>query len=219
MKKQKKLENKEKGDEEKRKKQTAAVAIFMIALILTILLVWFIFQSSKKFEYAGLNFVKGKQGNLILYQAKVPLTDASGTEVSSFLLYLKEDPRKLKRINIEDKIMLKPIVAISASDDIARNCSDLVVSATTLALFLKYAGVSSFAATTNKAEAVKNNMTYVSCDKNNKYSVIEFKQVNETKITTSNYCTTLYFNNCEMLNVTERFMVGVYAQSQNIDGF
>jgi len=89
-------------------------------------------------------------------------------------------------------------------------------------MFLNAAGIKAFGASVNKTEAEENNRTYVNCgDRStfllNDYTILSFKASNESGIEQiNNGCYVLNVANCDIMNVTERFMLGVYAHSQGI---
>jgi len=216
-----KKEKKTEGKKEERKKTNYEMQIMLIifcmaVIILLIFAISFLVQESKKFNYAGLRFTKGQQGNLILYFTNIPLKDETGKVQAYLPLYFREDPRKLSRIGTDAEIMLKPVVAMAADSITVESCQDTILAAMTLSLkFFGGVGIKSFPATTNKSEADTLNRTYVNCSKNANYSIIQFEMGNESRITEEGNCYTLEFANCEIMNVTERFMLVAYAQSEN----
>ncbi len=205
---------------EKEERQTRIFVIFMVGLILSVILFYFLFQDIKKFEYAGLEFEKIRQGNLNLYSTKFPLRDISGRVVAYLPFYFREDPRKLRDIRIEGRIILdnrKP-VAITASKEVIESCEDSILAAATLSInFFGPLGIKAFPATTNKSESEILNRTYVSCNDTSNHSIILFEKGDENKIVKNGDCYLLEFKNCEIMNITERFILGLYAHPRNIE--
>jgi hypothetical protein len=206
----------------KQEKQIRLAIFVMLALILLIFFISFLIEHSKKFKYAGLQFVKGKKGNLILYQTKFPLRDMGGKVVAYLPFYFREDPRRLKRIEMDGTIKLKKTVALAANKEVIKSCEDSILAATTLSLFLSKSGINSFPATTNKSEAELYNRTYVSFGSSLEYSVLIFRnseEGEESKIKKTGMWDVyiLNFADCEIMNVTERFMLGLYAHSRGIE--
>jgi len=200
----------------KEEKQARGFIFFMIALLLIVLVISFWASISRKFDYAGVEFNKVKQGDLNLYYAKFPLRDVSGQITAYLPFYFREDPRELNRIEINGTIKLKTGVALAVnSDNIV--CEDSVLSGATLSLFLNSVGVSPFGATTNKTEAEEFNRIYVSCENPGNVTVLLYKGGDTSKIEQKGDCYVLNIANCEIMNVTERFMIGLYAHSRGIE--
>jgi len=213
---------KKKRKVEKEEKQIRTIFIMMVCLVLLIFLVYLLIESTKKFEYIDLEFRKVKKGDLNLYYTKFPVRDLSG-EIRGYRgFYFREDPRALEDIKIDGKIKLKKDAALAADSDIS-GCEDSILAASTLTLFLQTAGVKSFGATTDKVEAIRYGRSYVNCgEKNsillNDYTIISFKESNETRIEQrNNGCYIINVANCDIMNATERFMMGVYAHSRGIE--
>jgi len=201
--------------EEKQIKIFVWVMIFAVVFFLAIYLSAI---SEKKFKYSGLIFEKKGQGDLFLYYTEFPVIDFNGNVVSKIPFYFREDPRKLQDIAIlGGKIMLRKNVALAINGDDIENCEDGVLSGTVISLFLSKSGVSSFGATTNQKEAEELNRRYVNCKNPGDYSVIVFQKADENKIIKSGDCYTIQYSNCEIMNVTEKFMIALYAHSRGID--
>jgi len=214
-KKDKKEVKREEKPTKRQEKQLKLVVVFMIFLIASIFLFYWLSVKMNQFEYAGLKFEKTKQGSITFYQTKFPFKDMFGNIVGYLPVYFREDPRKLSNITVDAKINLKKNVALAIDSETVK-CEDSILAATTLSLFLGQAGVNSFGATTNETEAKMLNRTYVECMETSNYSVIIFDNSLVNRIDKSLFsdCYTLSVANCEIMNVTERFMLALYAQSQ-----
>lgn len=212
------LKNKEMKKQEKPKfnleNQIKFFVTLMICVILIVFFIYWISIQTRSFNYAGVEFEKGKQGNLILYKANLPLFDYSGKITNYLSVYFREDPRKLRNINISGTIMLRRNVALAADESFVRNYEDSILAATTLSVYLKALGANPFPATMNKTEAEELNRTYVSCDDTKNYSIIIFQKGNESKIEQKGDCYFLNVKDTEVMNVTEKFMIGAYAHSR-----
>ncbi|MBI2630306.1 hypothetical protein HYW76_04330 [Candidatus Pacearchaeota archaeon] len=198
-------------------KQMKWIIAFFVIVIIAVIIVYSIFTGAGRFDYIGLEFQKEKRGNVMFYLTQFPLTDDFGNVVSYLPTYFREDPRKTTRIVINGSIRLKESVALAAEKEIVEGCEDSILAATTLSLYLKQLGISSFGATTNKTAAEELKREYVSCDDTSEYSIVIFQLGNESRIDRNGDCYTLQINNCEMMNVTERFMLGVYANYKNLE--
>jgi len=206
-----------KENKESHEKQIRLVVFFMSVLIIVIFLVYFLIQESKKFEYDGLKFVKGKQGSLVLYYSSLPISDINGKVIGSLPFYLREDPRNLERISIDGEIRVGKEVILSATPEILK-CDDGLLAATTLSMNLGKLGIKAIGATTNKTYAEENNMTYADYDTclNTNYTTLLFKEGGNSKIRHVDNCYILDTANCEIMNVTERFIVGLYSRLMGV---
>lgn len=210
---------KEKEDKyESQLKWILAILGIVIAIMAAILIVDI---GSSKFEYLGVKFEKIKQGNRIEYDARFSLIDDSGKVTAYMPFTFSEDPRKLRDIEINGTIKLKKNVAFSATKEIIMGkCDDSILAPARLNLFLLSAGlnINEYTVVINKTEAEERNLTYSDCSNSDeKYSVILFEKGNIDRIIKDGNCYRLQIANCNFLNVTERFMIGVYAYSKGIN--
>jgi len=214
MKKSKKKEDKY----ESQLKWILAILGIVIAIIAAILIAD---MGSSKFEYLGVKFEKIKQGNIIEYNAKFPLIDNSGKVTAYMQFTFSEDPRKLRNIEINGTIKLKKNVAFSATKEIIMGkCDDSILAPSRLNSFLAGAGlnINDYTVVVNKTEAEERNLTYSECSNSDeKYSVVLFEKGDSDRIIKDGNCYRLKIANCNFLNVTERFMMGVYANSRGIE--
>ncbi len=212
---QKKKIDKKKEDELKkleskklRKKQEKQIRIFiivMLSLLIFILLIYVFIQATLKFSYAGLEFEKLRQGELILYRTPI------------FPIFLREDPRELRDIPIEGKISLQRKIGITGDKGFLESCEDSTLAGTSLSIFYGRTGLEPFSASTNETEAEEFNVVHVKCGLGTDYSVIMFEEGEENKIRKKGECYILEVNNCEFMKVSERFIVASYAHSRGIE--
>ena len=192
----------------KRKKQEKQIKIFvviMLALLVFIFVVYAFIQATLKFSYAGLEFEKVRQGDLVLYRTPV------------FPIFLREDPRELRDIGIEGRIILQRKVGIAGEKELLENCEDSTLAATTLAVFYGKTGLQPFSASTNKTEAEEFDIGYVECNLNANYSVIMLVNGEENRIKKNGECYVLEVKDCEVMDVSERFIVASYVHSRGIE--
>jgi hypothetical protein len=207
--------------EEKNHKQLLWAIIIMVLVIVIILAVPFIIKNYfNSFEYSGIDFSKTKLGNIDLFSATIPIfsTDASGTVTgkdvtSEFTLNLRNDPRKLEDINVlldKENITLTRdrtvYVSYNSSDP---PCQHNVLSAANLArFFLDFENVNIEGAVINKDYANQNNIPYITCDNHPHGTVFLMLNGNENLITKiKDNCYLLQYKYCDMLPVTEKFML------------
>ena len=246
MKKEKKTDKKEgkretksrKKAEDKYNKQTKFAIIVMIVLILSIFIVHWIIQESKKFEYNGIKIYKIKEGTILFYKTEVlnlqpgKIQVPSGEPVSyPFILKLRNDPRKLsKNIPIEGAISFEDIkdrVFLSVSPKLA-NCSNTYITLLDFSATLKGFSTQANKATNDIKYARENNISFVDCKNNRNSNVILIDKANETKIIRKvgpgisisgggdtatldegKKCITIYINNCEIQEGFERFILSL----------
>lgn len=209
----KKRENKP----EKKERQTRLFVGFLAVVLLFVIASYLVAESMKKFDYAGLEFKKQRKGNLDFYYVEFPIVDMSGNLVKKSPFYFREDPRNLQRIEINGgKIAVMPNIALSGETE-TMGCEDSILAATSLFLYLKQAGVNPFVATTNKTIAENFNKTYMSCANPGFNTLVVYELADKTIIEKNGDCYTLKFSDCDIMNVTERFMLGVYAHSRGFE--
>src|SRR3989344_5520494 len=121
LKKGKKREEKSEGKEEKgkiRRKQERQIKIFLLVmffLLVFIFAIYMFYLASVKFRYAGLEFEKVREGKLILYRTPV------------LPIFLRNDPRELRDIKIDSRIILKRKIGIAGIEKILEKCKDRVL--------------------------------------------------------------------------------------------
>lgn len=209
------------SEEEKQKisknheKQMKIAAIIMISAIALIFLFYWISIESKKFTYSGIEFTKGKEGNTVLYLGIFPVKDIYGKVVSTLRVYFRSDPRDLEIIPITGKLQLQQNVAIAIDKQFAENCEYGIVAPTTLGVFLSKLNIKVYTATTNKTEAELYKRYYVECNDTSMYSVVNYINGTQDRITRvgNTGCYIIESKDCNLLNVTERFMIGLYQDN------
>lgn len=201
----KEIESGKKKLRKKQEKQLKVFLIIMLSLLIFIFIAYVFVQASLKFRYAGLEFKKVRQGELVLYQTPV------------FPVFLRNDPRELRDIEVESKILLQKRVGIGGEKELIESCKESVVAAASLAIFYGRTGLETFSATTNKEEAKEQGIELVDCSLNTNYSAILFESGEESRIEKEANCYILRVKDCEFLEAAERFMVASYAHSHGIE--
>ncbi len=208
-----------KSQKSKMDRQLKYVLIVMVLVILLAIGVYYFVQSMKKFNYAGLEFEKVMYDRLPVYHSKIPITNTQGELVANYNLFLRNDPRALKSIAIDGKIRLMKDTFVSIEPEADGGCEDSGIAGGNFFTFLKVAGVDAKLACTNNTYASERNITYATCQEHlNNSGVIIIKRGESTEIVKkSDDCYEISFRNCEILNVTERFIVGAIANSKGIE--
>jgi len=217
---QEKLEKIEKEKREKNfEKQVKIVLAVCAVLIVSIVLFYVIGLEMKKFHYLDLKFEKkATSGTVVFYYTEIPLRNVEGDVTGKVPVYLREDPRKLDRIKINGTILLKSNVAIAEEPEL-RSCSDGIIAVATISGFLASAGLNPTFVTTNISESNETGVPIGNCSLANEigYSFVQFIAGNETKITQKEEnCYIIETANCEIMNASDRFDMGVYANSKGI---
>lgn len=210
-----KQENKaEKQDNIQETRQLKLVLILMVVVILAFLASYFagkwIINEMRTFEYKGVKFEKAE----ISYIANFPIEDIYGKTIDVFRIMFWQDPRNLERIS-SDNIRLKTNTFLAVDSKFVESCEDSIQAGTTLAIFLTKFNINVAAASANKTEAELMNKDYADCSNTSRGSVIISRKGEESKIIKQGDCYILQAaNNCEIMNVTERFMLGLYVNSK-----
>jgi len=214
-------ESENKKQSKQQESQLKWIILGMIALILLIIAIYFVIQGSKYFNYGGLTYEKVTSRNVDLYHTQMALKDVDGNLVANYNLYLRNDPRELKNITIDGNFVLKNRnVIVSLDPEVERGCEDSGIAGANFFSFMKVSGYDVKIGYTNKTYAQERNASFSNCDVNYGpyYDFVVIKRGNETSIVKrEENCYELYFKDCEILKVTERFMVALYANSKGVE--
>ncbi len=183
------------------KKVFVGLGIFVVLFIFIILFI----NSINSFEYKGINFnVVKDTGDLIFYNTAFPMySSETGEHVADYNVYLRTDPRKLQNIVFEGDINLAKILVINST---GFNCEGNGVIA--IANFVQVFGAIG-------TQVVKDQNA--SCDSQGRYMFVQIQSGNETSIKqVGPSCYEFNVNNCEILEVTERFIVETLAQINEV---
>ncbi len=210
-KKEVKKENKELSLEEiskeEIKKQNKILKNFFILIGVFILIIAILiigFNSAKNFEYRGLDFSVEKYGDLIFYKILFPLKykdETTGKIISTdYVMRIRNDPRKLeKEIPFEGEILLLKNMVINQTGSF--NCDGDGVIAIANLLRLNAFGI--------KIIRDEN----ATCDELGRYTFVQIQSGNKSSIEqVGPSCYNLNINNCEILKVTERFMIEYFVE-------
>jgi len=203
-------------------KQIKWAVFLMVAIVLIIVVVPFIKNNFiDKFDYKGLVFQKTQIGELVFYSSKFPVVSGTGQVIGDYAVNLRNDPRDLEYIpvNVTDEkieftvdrgkygevyISLNPFMEV---------CEDSGIALLALSGFLRDSALDVKSAVTDKAYARKHNLTQRWCHNSAFDTVILVTDGNETAINEIKpNCYELQFNNCEILQVSEKLMLNVLEQ-------
>lgn len=200
---------------QRNEKQLKWVLIWMGIVIVSIVIIFLVYDSLKRFEYGGLKFERIIYDKLPLYYSRIPIKTAAGEIVGYYNLYLRNDPRKLSiPINGTIKLMRNSMLSIDQSME---GCSDNGVAGVTLGTFFKAAGINIEYASTNRSIAKERNISYATCEDSSKQTVIVIRQTDKTEIVQEKKdCYSINFKDCEIIKAVERFIVATSAHSTGI---
>lgn len=204
-------EEKDDPSKEQLKKETKIfkiVAIVIIGLVLMFLGVLWIMNATKTFDVGGVIFEIDKTDMVgkTLYKTSLPVqgtSEVTGRVVTGeYNFYLRNDPRQLEAdIPFYGIMKLKKENVINMSEDF--NCDGDGVIA--IANMVKLYGIIG-------GNVIKDENA--SCDSLGRYGFINILRGNETYI--DRYgpaCYNLYVKDCDILKVTERFMLDMFIDT------
>ena len=186
-------------------KQLKKIFLVLGFLVLIFVGVFIFMNSSKNFTYDGVDFEVVKAGELILYKTSLPVDSdhkITGGAISvNYNFFLRTDPRKLKNIPLilDDDLNQLTITRINFTESF--NCGGMGnVGIVNLGKLLSVLEV----------EVTKDETTV--CDPEGKYTFLRLQSGNETNIEQFGpSCYNLNINNCEILEVTERYMLEIFS--------
>lgn len=177
-------------------KTLAKVLAFLAFLFILFFAIYYI-SSSNTVTFKGVDYNKLQVGEVLFYHAQIPyIKDLEGTKYN---VYLRSNPKDIsKKIPFDEKdISWKQIVVTNFStNDLV--CEGYSIIAQANFNQILSSGIGLTLITDPNA----------SCDAENRYMHISIEAGDETKIEkTGEYCYRLEFTNCEILEVTERFLL------------
>ncbi len=194
------IQKKEKEISEKEKNKSSdnktlrnifiGLGMFVALFVCIVLFVY----SMNHFEYKGINFnVIKDTGGLTFYHLEEGYN-------------LRKDPRKLDKIPFEGEINFAPINKLVYNSTRFECEGDGVIAAANLGLILHaIAGI----------DLVKDQNA--TCDSQGRYMFVNIKPGNETRIIQNGpSCYEFEVNNCEILDVTEKFIVEILSKINEI---
>jgi hypothetical protein len=215
-------QNSKKSIDKKQSKQVMWAIILMLAIILIVLFVPSIWKNyANKFVYIDLDFQKTQLGKIFFYSTRVPTTDMKGQINGAYAINFRKDPRQLESIPVN---LSKGIITFRKDNTVyislnpnMKSCEDNTLAFINLAGFLRdFAGLKIKSAVSDKKYGEENSILYADCKSSQNNTVIFITSGEETKITqTSENCYELTYKNCEVLDVSEKFMVEILDNYMN----
>ncbi|MGV8151661.1 MAG: hypothetical protein ACP5OG_01140 [Candidatus Nanoarchaeia archaeon] len=216
-----KSEKKDKEAEENKKEQISSgnkqtTAIIIIVAIIGFAIAGFIFYKDNyitNFNYNGLQFTKNIVGKVVIYSTQAPIYGTKGNIIGNYQLNLRNDPRKLRSIESEigDLEFNKNKIIYVTFDPAMKSCEDNILAAADLTSFLKdFTGATIKGALTDKEEANKSKLEYITCENAPKNTVILVKSAEESYVNRiSANCFEIAYKECEIKKACEKFTISM----------
>jgi len=200
------IEEKAPTKEQIKKENKTLIWVFIfVGIIILLGFATFLYsQSLKKFEYQGIKFdIIKDQGGRVFYHTEIPIVKNKTN--FRYNVYLRNDPRKLEEVETAIMgIQGAEVVVLNMTNSF--NCNgDGVIAIANMGQILD--GLFN-------TKIAKNST--LGCDSLGRYVHINIKEGNETKIQQiDKKCFDFYVSDCEILKVTEKFLVEVLVKVKN----
>ncbi len=168
--------------------------------ILGFALMFMIFYSMNNFESNGVKYNVLKEGKITFYHTSFPSKFITPSRTIEYNIYLRNDPRELKDIIFEGNLAMLEMAVIESKENF--DCEgDGVIAVANFNQIMKAMGTQ-----------VTRDSEYSVCDQAGRYMFFELKSGEETKIIqTGPACYDFVIKDCEILEVTERFLIEALA--------
>lgn len=209
MKKGKKVEGKKENEKpvetsgqrcERENKTLIKILVTLGILIILGLIGFSLVNSMRHFEYRGVKLDAILIGEVLFYHTSIPVYSLNpdkgveGRKVADYNIYLRKDPRELRKLDIKDEIAWTDTLVLNSTGSF--ECEGQgVIAVANLDQVLSFFGT----------KVVKD--PSVSCDPQGRYIFVNMEEGEETYIEQIKpSCYVFHISNCEILDVTERFM-------------
>ena len=196
--------------------------LLMAAILIIVVVVPFVkFNYVDKFDYHGLTFQKTQLGDLEFYSTQFPVVVATGEVIGSYSVNLRTNPKELDKIplttrdgriefTLNDGVFGDAYITLNPFMEL---CEDSGIAMASLSGFLKDSNLNVISAVSDKAYARDNNMTQRWCNSAPTDTMFYVTDGNDTMITEiMDGCYELQFNDCEILQVSERAILKMLEQ-------
>jgi hypothetical protein len=188
-----------KKETEKQNKILISIFVVMGILLFGFILIYFTYDNVKNFETYGMKYDIRKEGKIIFYHTSFVSNHVMPSKTVEYNVYLRTDPRTTKDIPFVGNLFIYKAIALQSDEEF--NCDGDGVIA--MANFNQVIGA--IGGTTMRDENV-------TCNNTAEYSVIRLVNSNKTQVVqTGKSCYDFQIHNCEILNVTERFLLEAFS--------
>ena len=179
------------------------VLILSGAVILVFLIGYFIINSIRHFEYEGVKFDVVKESDIIFYKTSIPVLYQG--KIVPYNFYMRKDPRKLDDVAFEGEIVFLKEMVVNITEDF--NCDgDGIIAIANLVNLYGVLGTN----------VIKDENA--TCDSEGRYVFMQIQPGDETSIEqVGPACYNLNVNNCEILEVTEKFMIETFIEFNKLN--
>lgn len=193
---------------EKDNRRTMRNVLLILGAFVLFFALWMIISYNQaRFDYEGVVFEKVNE--IAPYRTSIPIDyqnpiTGNAIEERDYYFYLRNDPRKLDYIPFDGNIEFKDNMVVNSTEDF--NCGGRgVIGVANLAKLYQVLG----------ANVIKDESA--NCDPDGRYIFLQLEKGNESKIEqVGPACYTLYISNCEVLEVTEKFMIETFTKIDEI---
>ncbi len=189
----------EERDIEKENKILRDILISLGIFVLIVLIAAFFIRSSTHFKYNGVKFNMVKEGELLLYHTSFPVVYQD--KEAEYNLYLRNDPRELGgKVPAKGTLLSIEDTVINITEEFDCNGDEVIAIANLINLYNALG-----------KDIMKDENA--SCDEQGRYMYLQILSGNETSIEKFGpNCYNININNCEILEGTERFIVGMLVK-------
>jgi len=201
------IEKEKHASKEQIKKQKKQLNIILSVLGLFILLFFlflFINYKTAHFNYEGVKFKIVREGDLIFYNTAFPIYSEEGEKISNYNFYIRNNPKKLKKIPFEGELSFSENMVINVTGDFGCGGYGNLAIANVVNLYNVIG-----------TKVIKDEKA--GCDAAGRYIFLQIEAGNETKV--EQFWTTCYkitVNKCEILEGTERFMLETFVETNKL---
>jgi hypothetical protein len=196
-----KKEHASKTQVKKQEKQLRNILIVLGVVVLFVVLIFLWMKLIRIVYYEDVKFETVQEGQLILYNTKIPVYDATGKHSADHEFYLRTNPKDLEKVPFDGNLVLRKGYTINVTEEF--NCGGY--------------GAIAFANLIRQHEII--GIAYINdknatCDGLNKYNYYEIKSGNETKMVQrgDSSCYDIHVRDCEILPATEKIMAEVFSE-------
>lgn len=171
----------------------------IVVFIVLVLLLTFFVNSTKNFEYEGVEFGVEKAGDITFYNTSFPMVE-DGRDIN-YNIYLRNDPRELRSVDFDGEVNLLEMMVLD-------NTEDFVCGGDGGIAMLNFQQILGAFGTT----IIKD--PNATCDSQGRYMFLKIQPGDETNVVQFGpACYEININNCEILEGTERFLVELLVEA------
>jgi len=190
---------KTKDQEKQENKILRNILIITGIIILLVVGAYFYIDSLRSYNYEGVEFTTIQEGELILYKTFLPVPYQG--EIVPYNIFFRTKPTKLKNIefNTEDFTLMKNVALNIKTEFDCKGYQSIAIG--------------NIGVVHNVARINLMHDQNATCDPQGRYMLINIEEGDKSEIISEgNNCYTLKVNNCEILPVTERFLLEVLSE-------